>query len=55
MPVACREHSVGRLFLSRPSSQRREDVGVDAQGFRPVLLAELVSRLEKRKPMEGAA
>lgn len=46
-------HFHGHVHGRRPSSQRREDVGVDAQGFRPVLLAELVARLEKRRPMES--
>ena len=46
-------HFHGHVHGRRPSKRRREDVGVDAQGFRPVLLAELVSRLEKRRPMES--
>ncbi len=46
-------HFHGHVHGRRPSNRRREDVGVDAQCFTPVLLAELVSRLEKRKPMEG--
>lgn len=46
-------HFHGHVHGRRPSKLRREDVGVDAQGFAPVLLAELVSRLGKRKPAEG--
>jgi calcineurin-like phosphoesterase family protein len=40
-------HSHGRL---RPSLPRQADVGVDAQGFRPVTLAQALGKRARRRP-----